>query len=126
MANEKVEPSKRRQKFLLHCFYATGHVLPMQTVARLLVDRGHEVVWLASPEQEARAKASGATFVATTAIHRHDKAFQSAHPKTLDDIVDVFVDGRLTSQVADFRRVLEDFEPDVLLIDALPYGPATL
>lgn len=125
MANEKNEIGKRR-KFLLHCFYATGHVLPMQAVAKTLVDRGHEVVWLASPAQEARAKASGARFVATTEIDRHDKAFQSSDPKTLDEIIDVFVDGRLTSQVADFRRVLADFAPDVLLIDALPWGPATL
>lgn len=126
MANEKVETPKRPRKFLLHCFYATGHVLPMQAVAKTLVDRGHQVVWLASPDQEARARASGATFVATAAIHRHDQTFQCADPQTLDEIIDVFVDGRLTAQVADFRRVLADFEPDVLLIDALPYGPATL
>ena len=31
-------------KFLLHTFYATGHVLPMQAVAQALVRRGHEVV----------------------------------------------------------------------------------
>lgn len=125
MANEKILASKRK-KFLLHCFYATGHVLPMQAVAKALVERGHEVVWLASPDQEARAKASGARFVATTEIHQHDKAFQSSDPQTLEEIIEVFVDGRLTSQVADFRRVLKNFEPDLLLIDALPYGAAAL
>lgn len=118
--------TRPRRKFLLHCFYATGHVLPMQAVAHTLVARGHEVVWLASPAQEARARASGARFVATQEMDRHDRAFQQSDPQTLEEIIEVFVDGRLTAQVADFRRVLVDFAPDVLLMDALPWGAATL
>lgn len=98
----------------------------MQSIAKALVDRGHDVVWLASPTQQARATASGARVVATDEIDRHDREFQAADPQTLDEIIDVFIDGRLTSQVADFRRVLLDFAPDVLLMDALPWGAAAV
>lgn len=114
-------------KFLLHTFYATGHVLPMQAVAKALVDRGHEVVWLTSPAQEARVRASGARFVATKETDRVDKVLQGADPKTLEEIVDVFFGGRLAAQVADIREVLAGgFVPDVLVNDALPFGAAVL
>ncbi|KAG8161426.1 hypothetical protein KVR01_008413 [Diaporthe batatas] len=96
-------------KFLLHTFYATGHVLPMQSVAKALVDRGHEVVWLTSPEQEARVRATGARFVATAEIDRADKVLQECMadpPDTLEGIVDAFFGGRLAAQVADLRSVL--------------------
>lgn len=117
-------------KFLLHTFYATGHVLPMQSVAKALVDRGHEVVWLTSPAQEARVRATGARFVATEEIDRADKVLQEAMadpPDTLEGIVDVFFGGRLKAQVEDLRNVLRDgFRPDVLVNDALPFGAAVL
>lgn len=98
----------------------------MQAVAKALVDRGHEVVWLTSPAQEARVRASGATFVPTEEIARYDAALQASDPKTMEEIVEVFFGRQLTAQVADFRRVLKTFSPDVFLIDALPYGAAAL
>lgn len=117
-------------KFLLHTFYATGHVLPMQAVAKALVDRGHEVVWLTSPAQEGRVRASGAQFAATAEIDRADEVLRAAMldpPDTLEGIVDVFFGGRLKAQVADLRGVLAGgFRPDVLVNDALPFGAAVL
>jgi len=117
-------------RFLLHTFYATGHVLPMQAVAKALVDRGHEVVWLTSPAQEGRVRATGARFVATAEIDRADKVLQEAMadpPNTLEGIVDVFFGGRLAAQVADLRSVMKGgFRPDVLVNDALPFGAAVL
>lgn len=98
----------------------------MQAVVKALIDRGHEIIWLASPSQESRVKASGARFVATEAIHRHDEVFQASEPKTLEEIVEFFVDGRVSSQVEDFRRVLKGEEVDLVLMDALPWGLATL
>ncbi|KAI3399409.1 hypothetical protein diail_7137 [Diaporthe ilicicola] len=130
--NTTQKETQRKEKaimgrFLLHTFYATGHVLPMQAVAKALVDRGHEVVWLTSPDQEARVRASGARFEATVEVDRVDKVLQGADPKTLEDIVDVFFGGRLAAQVADLRRVLRGgFAADVLLNDALPFGAAVL
>lgn len=113
-------------KFLLHTFYATGHVLPMQAVAQALVRRGHEVVWLASPEQEARVVASGASFVATREVAKADKALQTTEATTLEGCAEALFGQRLLAQVADLRRVLSRFAPDCLLNDALPQGAAAL
>ncbi|KAK8116213.1 hypothetical protein PG984_012715 [Apiospora sp. TS-2023a] len=113
-------------KFLLHTFYATGHVLPMQAVAQALVRRGHEVVWLASPDQQARVEASGARFVATEEVVKADAVLKSTEPTTLEGCAEVLFGGRLTAQVADLRRVLKSYAPDCLLNDALPQGAAAL
>lgn len=98
----------------------------MQAVAKALVARGHEVVWLAAPPQEARVLASGARFVPQWEIVRVDKILQDSDPQTLDEIVEVFFGGRLLAQAADLRRALKDFSPDILLNDALSYGAASL
>jgi UDP:flavonoid glycosyltransferase YjiC (YdhE family) len=74
-------------KFLLHTFYDTSHVLPMQAVAKALMDRGHEVVWLTSPAQEARVRVTGARFVATSEIDCADEVLKEAManpPSTLE------------------------------------------
>ncbi|KAK7991946.1 hypothetical protein PG988_000740 [Apiospora saccharicola] len=113
-------------KFLLHTFYATGHVLPMQAVAQALVRRGHEVVWLASPDQQARVEASGARFVATEEVVKADAVLKTTEPTTLEGCAEVLLGGRLTAQVADLRRVLKSYKPDCLLNDALPQGAAAL
>ncbi|KAK8120573.1 hypothetical protein PG999_004693 [Apiospora kogelbergensis] len=117
---------KPRYRFLLHTFYATGHVLPMQAVAQALVQRGHEVVWLASPDQKARVEASGARFVPTEEVVKVDTILKTTEPTTLEGCVDVLFGGRLTAQVADLRRVLASYSPDCLLNDALPQGAAAL
>ncbi|KAK8084788.1 hypothetical protein PG997_006059 [Apiospora hydei] len=118
---------KPRWKFLLHTFYATGHVLPMQAVAQALVQRGHEVVWLASPDQQARVEASGARFEATDEVAKADTFLKTTEPTTLEGCVEVlFGGGRLVAQVADLRRVLQSYSPDCLLNDALPQGAAAL
>src|SRR5688572_27867171 len=55
-------------KILLHSHFPAGHTYPMQAVAQSLIRRGHQVVWLASADNEVRVRAVGATFVATEAI----------------------------------------------------------
>ncbi|KAK7943025.1 uncharacterized protein PG986_012138 [Apiospora aurea] len=83
--NNAMSPGdKPKWKFLLHTFYATGHVLPMQAVAQALVQRGHEVVWLASPDQQARVKASGARFEATDEVVKADTVLKTTEPTTLE------------------------------------------
>ncbi|KAK8069503.1 UDP-glucoronosyl and UDP-glucosyl transferase domain-containing protein [Apiospora phragmitis] len=117
---------KPKWKFLLHTFYATGHVLPMQAVAQALVQRGHEVVWLASPDQKARVEASGAQFVATDEVVKVDTMLKTTEPTTLEGCVEALFGGRLAAQVADLRRILASYAPDCLLNDALPQGAAAL
>ncbi|KAI8188579.1 4'-demethylrebeccamycin synthase [Colletotrichum sp. SAR 10_75] len=122
-----VAPKDRRPlKFLLHCFSATGHVLPMQAVARELVERGHEVVWTTVAPQEARVVASGAKFVPAENVIKVDANLDGADPKDMAETAEVMFGGRLTAQVADIRRVLKTFKPDYVLNDALPQGMAAV
>jgi MGT family glycosyltransferase len=113
-------------KFLLHCFSATGHVLPMQAVARELVERGHEVVWTTIAPQEARVVASGAKFVAAENVIKVDANLDGATPKDMAETAEVMFGGRLTAQVADIRNVLKTFKPDYVVNDALPQGVAAV
>ncbi|OLN96518.1 4'-demethylrebeccamycin synthase 1 [Colletotrichum chlorophyti] len=121
-----VPAGKRPLRFLLHCFSATGHVLPMQAVARELVERGHEVVWTTIAPQESRVVASGAKFIAAEEVIKVDAKLDGANPKDMVETAEVMFGGRLTAQVADIRRVLKTFKPDFVLNDALPQGVAAL
>ncbi|GKT42564.1 4'-demethylrebeccamycin synthase [Colletotrichum spaethianum] len=118
--------SRKPLKFLLHCFSATGHVLPMQAVARELVERGHEVVWTTIAPQESRVVASGAKFFPAEEVVKVDANLDGANPKDMTETAEIMFSGRLTAQVADIRRVLKTFKPDFVLNDALPQGVAAL
>ncbi|KAK1985425.1 MGT family glycosyltransferase [Colletotrichum cereale] len=118
--------SRKPLKFLLHCFSATGHVLPMQAVARELVERGHEVVWVTVAAQEARVIASGAKFVPAEEVVKVDAKFDGANPKDMAETAELMFGGRVTAQVAGIRRALKTFKPDFVLNDALPQGVAAL
>ncbi|KAJ4391257.1 hypothetical protein N0V93_004874 [Gnomoniopsis smithogilvyi] len=122
--------------FLIHTFYATGHVLPMQAVAKALVNRGHKVVWMTHADQEARVVASGAAFLPTHAIAAVDARLRDVNapqPTTMDETVEFLFGGRVTAQVADLRTALADAKSllgvddvDCLLHDAMPHGAAAL
>ncbi|TLS20860.1 uncharacterized protein PpBr36_10872 [Pyricularia pennisetigena] len=115
----------RKCTFLLHTFCATGHVLPMQAVAKALVQRGHRVIWLTSPSQSWRVMASGAEVAQTEALLEWDERLLAAQPASLPDLADVLFGGRVDAVVADIRRVLKDKgDPriDCLVNDAMPYG----
>lgn len=124
----------RRYTFLIHTFYATGHVLPMQAVARALIDRGHKVIWLTHQDQESRVLASGAQFLKTEALVTVDSVLQGdgPQPTTMDETVEFLLGGRVTAQVADLRRALAYVKNttgtsvDCLLHDALPFGASAL
>lgn len=124
----------KRYTFVIHTFYATGHVLPMQAVAKALIDRGHKVVWMTHADQEARVLASGAEFLSTdevAAVDAHLQDVNAPQPTTMDETVEFLFGGRLTAQVADLLKALEHAKSqfgsvDCLLHDALPYGAAVL
>lgn len=119
---------------LIHTFYATGHVLPMQAVAKVLVERGHRVLWLTHPDQAARVRAAGAEFVPTDAVAAVDRRLMdpaAVQPTTMAETVEFLLGGRLTAQVADLRRALAHAgatgdDVDGVLHDGLPYGAAAL
>lgn len=120
--------------FLIHTFYATGHVLPVQAVAKALVERGHRVIWITHADQESRVLASGAEFLATREIAAVDARLQDVNapqPTTMDETVDFLFGGRVIAQVADLRMALAHAKKlgvsiDCLLHDAMPHGAAAL
>lgn len=120
--------------FLIHTFYATGHVLPMQAVAKALVDRGHKVIWITHADQESRVLASGADFIPTHEVAAVDARLQDVNapqPTTMDETVEFLFGGRVTAQVADLRMALAHSKSmgasvDCLLHDALPHGAAAV
>lgn len=128
MASTKSAVERKPFTFLIHTFYATGHVLPTQAIAKELVDRGHRVIWITAAAQEARVLASGAEFIATKEVALCDDKLQSSNPTNMDEIVDALLGGRLLAQVADLRRVLKEknVKVDCLLHDALAQGAAAL
>ncbi|TFB06663.1 4'-demethylrebeccamycin synthase [Trichoderma ghanense] len=113
-------------KFLLHSHFPAGHVLPMQAVAQALVDRGHEVVWLASADNKVRVLATGATFIETRAIAAVDAPFIKENSTGLLDRQFHRLESRLLAQAADYRAILADFPADALLVDVLPHGARAL
>lgn len=126
VTHRAAKPSGKTYKFLLHSFCATGHVLPTQAVAKMLIERGHEVRWLCHPSQEQRVVASGATFIPTIEIALVDAKLMTALPASMVITVDNLFGGRVLAQVSDFRRVLKDYQPDCLLNDVLPYGASAV
>lgn len=98
----------------------------MQAVSQSLVDRGHEVVWLTSADNEARVKATGATFVKTRAIATIDAPLIKNNSTGLLDRQFYRLRARVVAQVADYRAILAEFPADALLVDVFPHGARAL
>ena len=113
-------------RILLHSHFPAGHAYPMQAVAQALVRRGHEVIWLTSADNEARVLMTGATFVATQVIAVIDAPLMAMNETGILDGKYHNLENRLLAQVSDYRRVLKEFEADVLLVDVMPYGARAL
>ncbi|KAK9240746.1 hypothetical protein V1525DRAFT_423663 [Lipomyces kononenkoae] len=109
----------------------TGHINPMQPIAKELVERGHEVVWLTGEEFRTKVELTGARFMATD----KSEVFDSVPLKPDDGtsglkaatsiLRRLFVD-RIVAQVEDYRRVLDAFPADVVLVDLCAMGAQTL
>ncbi|KAL7787440.1 glycosyltransferase family 1 protein [Trichoderma ceciliae] len=113
-------------RFLLHSHFPAGHVYPVQAIAQALVDRGHEVVWLTSTDNEARVKATGATFIETRAIAAIDAPLIEENSTGLLDRQFHRQESRVVAQVADYRAILDSFPADALLVDVFPHGARAL
>lgn len=98
----------------------------MQAVAQALVKQGHEVVWLTHRDHEARVRASGATFVPTSALLPLDEPLRQANQTGLLDGNSSRLKGRVLAQVADYRAALNNFQADLLLVDVMPHGAKAL
>jgi UDP:flavonoid glycosyltransferase YjiC (YdhE family) len=99
----------------------------MQAVAQALVERGHDVVWLTSADNERRVVAVGASFAPTKAIAAVDAPLAARWVTGLFDGDHQRTANWMRAQVADYRAVLsQGFAPDVLLVDVMPHGAKAL
>ncbi|KAK9367944.1 hypothetical protein V1509DRAFT_624873 [Lipomyces kononenkoae] len=118
-------------KFLLATQPFTGHINPMQPIAKELVERGHEVVWLTGEEFRSKVELTGARFMTTDKSAAFDAAVLKPDDGTsglkaaTSILRRLFVD-RIVSQVEDYRTVLEVFRADVILVDLCAMGAQTL
>ncbi|WQF80822.1 Putative UDP-glucuronosyl/UDP-glucosyltransferase [Colletotrichum destructivum] len=120
------QSDRKRHKFLVHTLFQKSHTLIVLPVAKELIARGHEVVWLGSPSEESRILESGARFVATKEVADSDARMMSNPIFDLQGVAKAFFGDRLVAQVADLRRALADFPADCLLNDFAPQGAAAL
>ncbi|KAH8895369.1 family 1 glycosyltransferase [Thozetella sp. PMI_491] len=100
----------------------------MQAIAQVLVNRGHSVRWLAHESEESYVSKTGAIFVKTVEIARADAVATQRLAKSRTAVQQgrIRLDNRVVSQVADYRRALQGFPADCLVVDVLPDGARAL
>jgi MGT family glycosyltransferase len=105
----------------------TGHINPMQPIARELIRRGHEVIWMTGADFEPKVTTTAATFKPTIASAEIDSIPLGPDPGTsglaaaISIIRRLFLD-RIQAQVQDYQSILSTFEADVLLVDLAAFG----
>jgi UDP:flavonoid glycosyltransferase YjiC (YdhE family) len=122
----QIQRSENKYKFLVHTLFQKSHTLIALPVAKELVARGHEVVWLGNPSEESRILESGARFIATKDVAESDARLMANPIFDLEGVAKAFFGDRLTAQVADLRRALAEFPADCLLNDFALQGAAAL
>jgi MGT family glycosyltransferase len=120
-------------RFLIGTAPLTGHVQPMLSVARKLVERDHQVWWYAGRRFESSIAATGARFMALSpAADFDDRDPEAAFPSLrgrsgLDrvkaELAHFFIDS-IPDQLADLRSMLRAFPADALLGDSSAAGLA--
>lgn len=108
-----------------------GHFNPTQPIAKELVRRGHDVLWMTGPAYEPRVVQVGARFVAMS----EDAMISDAETKSEQPISGLagviaflrklFLD-RVPAQVRDYQAVLKTFPADILLVEFATYGAHAL
>jgi MGT family glycosyltransferase len=119
-------------RFLMATWEGGGKVPPELGIARRLLARGHHVHMLADPTIGDGATAAGATFSPwrrgphqTTLDRSEDllKDWESSNPLVmLQRLRDRFMAGPAAEYAADTAAVIEEFRPDVMVLDAFLFG----
>ncbi|KAH8909343.1 PdmS protein [Coniochaeta sp. PMI_546] len=108
-----------------------GHFNPTQPIAKELVRRGHEVLWMTGPAYEPRVTEVGARFVAMSndAMIQDDETKPDPGTSGLAKIISflrkLFLD-RVPAQVRDYQEALKTFPADILLVEFATYGAHAL
>jgi UDP:flavonoid glycosyltransferase YjiC (YdhE family) len=119
-------------KILMASTPATGHVNPLVTIARFLVEDGHEVVFHSGTEFRRRVETSGARFQALLgkadvdfrdlfAVVPELAGMQPGFDRMRVARKGVFID-RLADQHLSLRRGIEAFQPEVIVSDDMFFG----
>jgi MGT family glycosyltransferase len=104
----------------------TGHVRPIAPVARQLAEKGHDVLWYTGKRFAPLVERTGARFAASSAKLDFDDTANDVL-QSMDDrkpglrglkktIRELFVDS-IPGYFADVAPVLDDFGPDVVVVD---------
>ncbi|KAM3111250.1 nucleotide disphospho-sugar-binding domain-containing protein [Phormidesmis sp. 146-33] len=122
-------------KFLIGTIPVVGHVSPALSIARELVNRGHEVCWYTGSAFQAKVESTGARFapIASGLDYSYPEnvpqdwttqrnALRGAAQLKFD-LKHFFVDAAV-GQVKDMTAILQDFPADVLLTDFCFLGAA--
>ncbi|MHB8218951.1 MAG: glycosyltransferase [Acidimicrobiales bacterium] len=122
-------------RLLLATTPAQGHTAPMLAVARHLVGRGHEVVFLTTAHYAERVTGTGARFVALRPeADAHDLLVSNPERESSsrrglrgvkDDLRRVFIDPA-PHQYRDVRQILSGFPADAVIVDTTFVGIAPL
>lgn len=120
-------------RFLIGTIPVVGHVSPGTTIARTLVERGHDVWWYTGSAFQSTVEATGARFVPITSgldySYAHnvpqewtDQRNALRGPAQLKfDLKHFFIDAAV-GQVKDLAAILSDFSADVLIADCFFLG----
>jgi UDP:flavonoid glycosyltransferase YjiC (YdhE family) len=115
-------------RFLICTLPMSGHVNPGLPIARVLVERSHDVVWYTGRAFQNAIERTGARFAPMQAARDpgDDRFFADLPPlgglrAANWGIKHSFIDP-MPDQVADLQRILADFPADVLLADQVFLG----
>jgi UDP:flavonoid glycosyltransferase YjiC (YdhE family) len=118
-------------RFLMWTGAVPGHVAPCIPIARMLIERGHEIVWITGRQYQRVVEATGASFYAfpkdldPNGMEIYDFYPELKTSKGLAQIKHwvkhVFLDGCAPMQET-FNSVLAEFRADVLLGDTVAFG----
>jgi UDP:flavonoid glycosyltransferase YjiC (YdhE family) len=113
-------------RFLFATMPIPGHVAPIAPVVRMLVERGHDVVWYGSQFFADKIERTGATFKPIRSTEDYgDSELDRRFPKRARlrglkqitfDFEHLFV-GAMEGYLADLREIAGTFHPDTLVID---------
>src|SRR3979490_3130333 len=118
-------------KILIACTTFTGHLNPMLSIGRILVEEGHEVVFQTASMVRDRVEGIGAIFRPFPAEYDYDlRDLDAVFPERKNlpapervafDIKQIFT-APIPTQHEGIQEVLRDFPADVVMADALFFG----
>jgi MGT family glycosyltransferase len=123
---------QKPMKILITSTPAIGHINPLFSIGRMLVEEGHDVVGLSASAMRDRIRASGARFHAFPKAADFDLRDANAVLPELRDTAPGLALSRLTierllidplpAQYEGLKQVLRDFPADIILGDNMFYG----